>query len=416
MAESQSPAIKMRCPSCSKKLGFPAVAAGRKARCPSCAQVIQVVAPAPEAAAQQEAPVVHRSDRLQTHCPSCGKSLGLPLNAVGRKARCPACEHVFVVEENPPEPLEVVEEAPPSDEEAPAAGRPSSLFDELADAEGNGEVVHMAGQGAGFQAPASVEDTPRQSKKMDYARAVSGAATGVVGGLVGGAMGAAAPLLKGCLFSFIGILIGAGIWCGVAVVTDYELGFIAWLVGALAGIGMQMGTKSESHLAGFIASGFALLGIFLGRLFIVIYVLWPLFAAMSAANAKMSAANANVSEIEMQREAVAEAMAEESLDSMNKGGKEATEEQEEKAYTDAEKKVTAMSDSEVKKAYEKLANDEAASSTAQGGGSSSTAKGDGSGLGGLFYHMTVGGGMFGFVFLILAVGTAYKLGSGAFSS
>lgn len=188
---------------------------------------------------------------------------------------------------------------------------------------------------------------------------------------------------------------------------------------------MQMGTKSESHLAGFIAAGFALLGIILGRLFIVIYVLWPILAAMSAANAKMSAANANMSEIEMQREAVVEAMAGATVDRLSKGGKEVTEEQEEKAYTDAEKKVTAMSDSEVKAAFEKLSKEEAESSTAQGGGSSgtanggdssSTAKGDGSGLGGLFYRMTVGGGMFGFIFLFLAVGTAYKLGSGAFQS
>ena len=50
--------------------------------------------------------------RIKVRCPGCGAKLGLPAGAVGRRAKCPKCEHKFTVEAptaepapKPPDPL-----------------------------------------------------------------------------------------------------------------------------------------------------------------------------------------------------------------------------------------------------------------------------------------------------------------------
>jgi predicted Zn finger-like uncharacterized protein len=43
---------------------------------------------------------------MQIHCPDCERQLLVPESSVGRRARCPACQHRFTV----PDPQDALEE------------------------------------------------------------------------------------------------------------------------------------------------------------------------------------------------------------------------------------------------------------------------------------------------------------------
>jgi hypothetical protein len=63
----------------------------------------------------------------QLQCPQCGSGFPFSPNVVGRRVRCKACEHIFVVtspEEDPPPTAIAVPESPPPTEPAPPTPRP----------------------------------------------------------------------------------------------------------------------------------------------------------------------------------------------------------------------------------------------------------------------------------------------------
>ena len=80
-------------------------------------------------------------------------------------------------------------------------------------------------------------------------------ASHVPGGVVGGIAGA---------------LVGGGIWGAVAVATGLAIGYLAVLVGFLAGYGVFIGagTRRSKQLQ-FVAVGCAVLGLLMGKYFIV---------------------------------------------------------------------------------------------------------------------------------------------------
>jgi len=78
--------------------------------------------------------------------------------------------------------------------------------------------------------------------------------------------------LRGALLSLTGALLGGGIWTAIALTTGYSVGFLAWAIGGLAGLGMLLGHDNEgSVLAGITASVMALVGCVFGK------VLWFAF-------------------------------------------------------------------------------------------------------------------------------------------
>lgn len=93
------------------------------------------------------------------------------------------------------------------------------------------------------------------------------------------AAGFAWNLGKGAAFSGVGAVLGAVVWAVIAIVTNHEIGWIAWGIGAAAGGGMSVGyddNSSDGFLPGVLAAFIALGGIVLGKIFIVIWVIYPL--------------------------------------------------------------------------------------------------------------------------------------------
>ena len=72
---------------------------------------------------------------------------------------------------------------------------------------------------------------------------------------------ALASYARGTLMSLAFALIGGGLWAFASLATDYALGFLAWGVGSLAGLGMAMGYQDDDGtLAGVTSAVMALLG------------------------------------------------------------------------------------------------------------------------------------------------------------
>jgi phosphate/sulfate permease len=69
-------------------------------------------------------------------------------------------------------------------------------------------------------------------------------------------------MLRGVLFSVIGAALGGVLWTVIAYFTGYEIGFVAWAVGAAAGIGMAVGAKDDTDVTtGVLAAVFAVVSI-----------------------------------------------------------------------------------------------------------------------------------------------------------
>ena len=336
------------------------------------------------------------SQRIKVCCPSCGKQLNLPGGAIGRKARCVACEDVFVVAAAAADPP--IRQAEPAEEPDTSE---TNLFGDLAQAEEDAQVIRLSPEEpAGPPVPVSARmpEPPRLGKKLNYDRLVAEADPG----LWGRTRGAIGPLAKGCFFSFSGAVIGALIWLGIGVASGYEFGIVAWLVGILAGVGMQAGTRSQSSAAGGIAACFALFGILLGKVLIVVYVLWPI----------ISAAYADTRDLDYQRGAVVEYMAQEVIDKQEDVGEMMTAEQEEKTWADARKKVEAMPEGEVRRLFEEYENQAEAGAAAMTAADSGATQEQAPSLATTFFQVVLG--FKGLIFCLLAVVSAYKIGCGGF--
>jgi hypothetical protein len=93
-------------------------------------------------------------------------------------------------------------------------------------------------------------------------------------------------LARGAAVSGLGALLGAVVWAIVAVVTHHEIGWIAWGVGAVAGGGMALGcdNSSDGTIPGIIAAFMALVGITLGKLFVLLWLIGPALGNPAAAS------------------------------------------------------------------------------------------------------------------------------------
>lgn len=57
-------------------------------------------------------------------------------------------------------------------------------------------------------------------------------------------------LFGGLIGGLVGGLIGAAAWAGIGLGTGYEVGFVAWGIGALVGFGVMLGTRGRGAAAG----------------------------------------------------------------------------------------------------------------------------------------------------------------------
>ena len=103
-------AIEFACPSCQQMVKTADASAGRKGKCPHCGAVVQIPAPAdkPRRAANLSPPASEPSPKRATAhaappgtieftCTACGRQVRTPVNAAGKKGKCPHCRAVVEI-------------------------------------------------------------------------------------------------------------------------------------------------------------------------------------------------------------------------------------------------------------------------------------------------------------------------------
>ncbi len=212
--------------------------------------------------------------RIVACCPSCGAKLGLPASAVGRRAKCPQCEHRFVVEPSDADPgLGENSVAPLIEAEAGEAPPVSPSVEQVTCPHCGVPVpcnapACLACNSELSAAPLAPETFSPTEKAALPPRSMARSA---------------GAYLLGTVLSVLGALIGAGLWCGVAVVFEREVVWIAIGLGALAGLGMRMGYRRASFLAGAMAALLAVGGILTAKAMLVAYYVWPTTSRMATA-------------------------------------------------------------------------------------------------------------------------------------
>lgn len=401
---SDSPTVmKVRCPQCNKKLGFPTTSAGHKARCPGCHNTFRIELPpsssdGPAPSHRAAVPAPAESDIISINCPSCSKRLRYPSSAIGRHARCSGCNDKFLVEDPADAPAPAL--AGVSDEPARSSrieGDDDGLFNLLADAEASGEALAEQPDRPADFAPAEIRPvtSTSETRRMTARPAQDAGDEEGRGSIMERLYAAMGSLAIGCVLSAMGALIGAFIWFGIAKGTGYHIGYVAVGVGGLAGLGMQMGTRRESILAGVIAALFGMAGIFTGNMMYVAWVEMPRLQAEAKAIA---------STLEYQREQVVWAEAEKILLAKGLDPAETSDEQNEAAEAEAEKRVAKLSESEVRSRFTTLSQDPDYIAAQKLGAS----------VGLLFLWASVSLGFKGVIFLIIGLVAAFRVGYGGF--
>jgi hypothetical protein len=219
-------------------------------------------------------------------------------------------------------------------------------------------------------------------------------------------------LTGGLIGSAIGGVVGAALWAGITYGTGYEIGWIAWGVGGLAGLGMAVGSKSGAgQVGGVIAALIAIVAILAGKY-------WAVDLIMNRELSKSHIANITDADIPGADDGAhwTSFIADQIIEEREKAGKtvkwpegvnpeEAATEQEypKDVWTDAAKRWKAMSPAD----RTKFRDDSAAYTIQQANAFLAAAKSQVRSEG---FWSTFG--VFDLIFGFLAIGTAFKLGSG----
>lgn len=232
--------------------------------------------------------------------------------------------------------------------------------------------------------------------------------------------GAAGSLLRGTLFSFIGAMLGAVLWGGIAYLTDWSFGILAWALGGMAGYGMALGHEdNDGTLAGIIAACMSLVGIVAAKILIIILVIG---AIVGEAVNEFDAAE-NLDPLAELRDEVATELADQKLRAKGLDPEEVTLEQWDESYNLATADVKNLDEAalntklaEIEKAHEaaKAAEEKAAAEQLAANPPPFATDEEDSGSGAGFFALLL---LLMFrpleiLFVIAAVGTAYKVGSG----
>lgn len=272
--------------------------------------------------------------RITVEC-KCGKRLKAPVSAAGKKAKCPGCGNVLVIEAPPPahdDSLADIYSLAADAEQAStrAASGPSCP--------GCGSSIEPAAvlcTSCGFNlktgkqtamATASVPPVPPPPGKLSPLGA--GKKKKIVDALA--PQRSAWFGLLGCIG---GGLVGALVWFLVAYFTGYELYFLAMVVGVCCGLGMQIGQRGYSTLGGVVSAFMTFLSVLLAKVAVVAAVLLPV--ATGSSN--------EIFGVDLR---LIPSMTDEELRAMGIDPDEATEDQIEMAGDRAEKKIKAMSPAE----------------------------------------------------------------------
>ncbi|MBN1513207.1 MAG: hypothetical protein JXB13_14425 [Phycisphaerae bacterium] len=200
---------------------------------------------------------------------------------MGRRAKCPKCEHKFTIEVPAPTAKPKQPDALALDEDDDASSLMESLAAEARTAAAAAPPTPPRNQSpcpkCGTMMPADARLCVSCGYDVKAGRGVkpASAGPGKVATQARAAALSAGGFMLGTALSAVAALIGAGIWCAVALATGYEFVWIAIGLGALAGFGMRLGYRQENFKAGAVAAILTVGGIAMGKILIVAFVLWP---------------------------------------------------------------------------------------------------------------------------------------------
>ncbi|MBL8878933.1 MAG: hypothetical protein JNG88_07415 [Phycisphaerales bacterium] len=370
MSDLVADKIAIRCASCNAGFRVSAASAGKKGKCPKCGEAFLVPSATESGESARDgtlptepAAEVTADGRIKFHCAGCGGALKVASDAVGRRVKCPKCGSPATVPD-------------------PAADGGSAGDDLLSGLAGGValDVPRAAPAGLGrVIAPPPPLDGGADTKPAKTSR--GGFASGIGGMLAGGN-----SLMLGCIFSAVGAGIGGLVWFLIAYNAHYEVGYIAWALGGLAGLGMYLGCRDANQVGGAIAAFMAILGIVIAKFMVFSVILEPVFAEVQK----------NIQGGD--REGLVEAMA---IAEVERSGKaeSMSETEYEKAFSAAEEKaktkVAAMTDEQVKAKQAELSDDIVSTARSEMKNAFFSV---------MFSPMDI-------LFFVLAIATAYKVGS-----
>lgn len=297
---------------------------------------------------------------------SCGKRLKAPANAVGRKAKCPKCGNILIVQAPPP----------PPDEE-PALGFDDGALYELAANEAQHAATaeatetrcpncaRLMDQGAilctncGFNVKTGktiqvTKDEPATPKKSLFGKPKDDAAAAQTKKGPKDKMGPTGNFFVGVGVSVALALAASLIWFIVAYYTDRDFYLLELLVGVGAGVGMQIGHKGFSKLGGLVAVAVTFIVLIAVRIAVVIAILMPNILE----DAKKSAADLEREQIENRDDRVATVLAREELKAKGLNPDDFDEDDEKAEWQEAlkrgEEKLKKMSQAEYEKMLPKV--------------------------------------------------------------
>lgn len=230
------------------------------------------------------------SEPIKVHCPQCHKKMGFPPSASGRKAKCPACSHVFRVASAEPAPvLSKTSRERPANESA-------SLFDALAAAEQSAEQAELSEEeAASARAAALAANSAEQSARAGFVRGEEKPSAKATGrrekatrergepdASFWGRDGSMLALIRGIGFSAVGALVAVAAWYGLAkATTGSGPAFMPLVVGIASALGMTLGLRRETKIGGILAAGITWVGIGAGQVAVIIGILIPRLEAQA---------------------------------------------------------------------------------------------------------------------------------------
>lgn len=230
------------------------------------------------------------ADFIKVTC-NCGKSFRASPTAVGKRARCPSCSSVLLIDAGPASlASKAAAAASAPARRGPAVATAARPQPALAPADPFDALDELARQ---EQAATPLDDAPRctqcgspwpagavlcthcgfdtrTGKKLAVATAPKPSALSYAGSnpkakATVDRMAPQGSFAAGLLVSLLFAVGASVVWIALAYATGFSIGYVAILIGGAAGVGMQVGHKGYSRIGGIAAAALTLVAILLAK-------------------------------------------------------------------------------------------------------------------------------------------------------
>ncbi|MFH1419995.1 MAG: hypothetical protein ABII12_17105 [Planctomycetota bacterium] len=313
------------------------------------------------------------ADKILVQC-ACGAKLRAPATSVGKQFECPKCgSHVTIPapESAPLASGPAVDPAPPLPVASPKACPECQAIMQPA------AVVCTA---CGLNTQTGTTANPESTSTGKGAALAKATGTFVLG----------------VILSATGAAVGGVAWFLAVWHLNVEVGYIAWGIGVLAGLGMTLGSRNPSTTGGVVAAGMSVLGVVGAKVAIFSFLISAFFLGQT-------------DDLDVQREFVTGMMANEILDARGIEGEEQRDKQWNSANIEAELRVKSLSDDEIRAKWQEY-RDQIEDQVKAAKTTEEQAESDGDGM--FSFFISTQFSVFDLLWLFLAIGSAYKIGSG----